>query len=209
MQCKPLSTNSALGLGNVKTTRNFDQSDQSQDLLVTNWLLASSSGLNTRTLTPNLSLLQLPYKHVQDPSEWGWSPLLQHSDTGMPEFMPFRFDFCIAYWHMQFPFVTISPIYKQHPHLCTVRFLIQQKARLHARKFKLASELTAIGQESEEVSVIASKFYRVLTMVCNTELVGFRTLSIVRIRNNENTTFRKLGMFPFSGEGRHLLCWVP
>jgi hypothetical protein len=25
----------------------------------------------------------------------------------------------------------------------------------------------------------------------------------------ENTTFRKLDLFPSSGEGRHLLCWVP
>jgi hypothetical protein len=27
--------------------------------------------------------------------------------------------------------------------------------------------------------------------------------------NRKNTTFRKLDLFPSSGEGRHLLCWVP
>jgi hypothetical protein len=46
-----------------------------------------------------------------------------------------------------------------------------------------------------------------------TELLGFRTLSIVRIliitRNRTNTTFRKLDLFPSSGEGRHLFCLVP
>jgi hypothetical protein len=26
---------------------------------------------------------------------------------------------------------------------------------------------------------------------------------------NKNTTFRQLDLFPSSGEGRHLLCWVP
>jgi hypothetical protein len=25
----------------------------------------------------------------------------------------------------------------------------------------------------------------------------------------KNTTFRRLDLFPSSGEGRHLLCWVP
>jgi hypothetical protein len=29
-----------------------------------------------------------------------------------------------------------------------------------------------------------SRFYKVLTMVCNTELLGFQTLSIVQILNN-------------------------
>jgi hypothetical protein len=27
--------------------------------------------------------------------------------------------------------------------------------------------------------------------------------------DDKNTTFRKLDLFPSSGEGRHLLCWVP
>jgi hypothetical protein len=26
---------------------------------------------------------------------------------------------------------------------------------------------------------------------------------------DKNTTFRKLDLFPSSGDGRHLLCWVP
>jgi hypothetical protein len=45
-----------------------------------------------------------------------------------------------------------------------------------------------------------------------TELMGFRTSSIVRILNNskiKNTTFRTQDLFPSSGEWRHLLCWVP
>jgi hypothetical protein len=44
-----------------------------------------------------------------------------------------------------------------------------------------------------------------------TELLGFPTLSIVRILNNlkKNTTFRKLDLFPSSGKGKYLLCWVP
>jgi hypothetical protein len=47
-------------------------------------------------------------------------------------------------------------------------------------------------------------------MVHNTELLGFRTFpsSIVL----ENTTFRKLDLFPSSGEGggeKNLLSWAP
>jgi hypothetical protein len=34
--------------------------------------------------------------------------------------------------------------------------------------------------------------------------MGFRTLSIVRYFKLENTTFRKLDLFPSSGEGRRL-----
>jgi hypothetical protein len=43
------------------------------------------------------------------------------------------------------------------------------------------------------------------------ELLGFQILSIVQIPNNykKNMTFSKLDVFPSSGEGRHLLCWVP
>jgi hypothetical protein len=39
------------------------------------------------------------------------------------------------------------------------------------------------------------------------------TVKFVRIliitRKRTNTTFRKLDLFPSSGEGRHLFCWVP
>jgi hypothetical protein len=50
-----------------------------------------------------------------------------------------------------------------------------------------------------------------VTYLILTELLGFRTLSIVRILNNykKNTTFRKLDLHPSSDEGRYLLCWVP
>jgi hypothetical protein len=51
------------------------------------------------------------------------------------------------------------------------------------------------------------------TYVHHCELLVFRTLSIVRIliitRKRTNTKFRKLDLFPSSGEGRHLFCWIP
>jgi hypothetical protein len=31
----------------------------------------------------------------------------------------------------------------------------------------------------------------------------------VELEDNKNTMFRKLDLFPSSGEGRHLLCWGP
>jgi hypothetical protein len=42
------------------------------------------------------------------------------------------------------------------------------------------------------------------------ELKDFRTSSIVRILKNQKIKTRRFGnwMFPSSGEGRHLLCWV-
>jgi hypothetical protein len=50
------------------------------------------------------------------------------------------------------------------------------------------------------------RYYRVLTMVYNSQrywVFGFF------LNNNEKTAFWKLDLFPSSGEGRHLLCWVP
>jgi hypothetical protein len=38
---------------------------------------------------------------------------------------------------------------------------------------------------------------------------GLCPLSGFFLNNEKNTTFRKLDLFPSSGEGRHLLCWVP
>jgi hypothetical protein len=50
-----------------------------------------------------------------------------------------------------------------------------------------------------------------VTWILYSELLGFFTLSIVRILNNskKDMTFWKLGLFLSSGEGRHILCWVP
>jgi hypothetical protein len=45
-----LGTSSAFALGSRKTTENLDRVGRSQDLPDTNWLLASSPALNTRTL---------------------------------------------------------------------------------------------------------------------------------------------------------------
>jgi hypothetical protein len=39
---------------------------------------------------------------------------------------------------------------------------------------------------------------------------GFHFVRRLVFSRPENTTFRKLDLFPFSGEGgKHLLCWVP
>jgi hypothetical protein len=40
---------------------------------------------------------------------------------------------------------------------------------------------------------------------------GYWSLFIVRYSRHyvENTTFLRLDLFPSSGEGLHLLCWVP
>jgi hypothetical protein len=54
------------------------------------------------------------------------------------------------------------------------------------------------------------RYYKVLTTVYNTQrywVFGLCPSSGFEI--TENTTFRKLDLFPSSGDGRHLLCWVP
>jgi hypothetical protein len=57
-----------------------------------------------------------------------------------------------------------------------------------------------ISHEGRQLESIT--FWRVLTMVYNTELLGFWTLSIVRYsRKIGDTTFRKLDLFPSSGKG--------
>jgi hypothetical protein len=65
----------------------------------------------------------------------------------------------------------------------------------------------------EEFCLSVKKEYAVMFEMVeeSSELLGFRTSSIVRILNDQkkNMTFRKLDLFPSSGEGRRLLCWVP
>jgi hypothetical protein len=53
-----------------------------------------------------------------------------------------------------------------------------------------------------------NKYYNTLTVL--SEILGFRTLSIVIVikkhsKNSKNTTFRKLDLFPSSGEGQPTL----
>jgi hypothetical protein len=59
----------------------------------------------------------------------------------------------------------------------------------------------------------ACRNYRVLMMVYNTQRYWVFRLcpSSGNFLNNngKNTTFRKLDLFPSSGEGRHLLSWAP
>jgi hypothetical protein len=43
----------------------------------------------------------------------------------------------------------------------------------------------------------------------HSELLGFWTCPLSSILEIENTAFWKLDLFPSSGEGKHLLCWVP
>jgi hypothetical protein len=66
--------------------------------------------------------------------------------------------------------------------------------------------------EPETTKLIHDGFYRVLTMVYNTQnywVFGLCPSSGFEIIRRKNTTFRKLDLFPSLGEGRHLLCWVP
>jgi hypothetical protein len=81
-----------------------------------------------------------------------------------------------------------------------------------------------ITQDSFPESKVGMVFPVIVTIQGNVDTIGFRRWCITH-RNIgfsdfvhrpdffkyqwKNTTFRKLDLFPSSGEGRHLLCWVP
>jgi hypothetical protein len=70
-----LGTNSAFALGSGKTTENLDRVGRSQDLPDANWLLASSPGLNTRTLTNSASLSEWIILRPTASLSWYQSPI--------------------------------------------------------------------------------------------------------------------------------------